>query len=137
MNRTMWMSTLVLLAVGCAVEPQGLEEADGEQLLRNDNAVVYPATASVRGQSLSEWNARWWEWLVSIPAGLLDMRFRNFMIASTIGTAIWTSFLTILGMKLQEEFSSIDQVLGPISTGVLALLVLVYVVRLARHKGDA
>ncbi len=75
--------------------------------------------------------------LVSIPAGLLDMRFRNFMIASTVGTAIWTTFLTLVGMKLQEEFTAIDQVLGPISTAVLVLLVLTYVVRLARHKGDA
>ena len=73
--------------------------------------------------------------LISIPAGLLDMRFRNFMLASTVGTAIWTTFLTLVGMKLEEEFSSIDQVLGPISTGVLVALVLIYVVRLARHKG--
>src|SRR5689334_20071924 len=31
--------------------------------------------------------------IVSIPAGLLDMRFRNFVIASTIGTALWTAIL--------------------------------------------
>ena len=75
--------------------------------------------------------------LVSIPAGLLDMRFRNFLLASTVGTAIWTTFLTLVGMKLQEEFTAIDQVLGPISTAVLILLVLVYVVRLLQHKGEA
>jgi membrane protein DedA with SNARE-associated domain len=74
--------------------------------------------------------------LVSVPAGLLDMRFRNFVIASTIGTAVWTTFLTMVGVKLQEQFGSIDQVLGPISSGILALLVLVYLVRLARHKGE-
>ena len=73
--------------------------------------------------------------LVSIPAGLLDMRFRNFVIASTIGTAIWTTFLTLLGVKLQEEFSAIDQVLGPISSAILILIFLVYFYRLARHKG--
>ena len=75
--------------------------------------------------------------LVSVPAGLLDMRFRNFVIASTIGTAIWTTFLTMVGVKLKEEFSSIDQIIGPISTGVLVVLLLVYVVRLAMHKGEA
>jgi membrane protein DedA with SNARE-associated domain len=73
--------------------------------------------------------------LVSIPAGLLDMRFRNFLLASTVGTAIWTTFLTLVGVKLQEEFRSIDQILGPISSGILALFVLVYFYRLARHKG--
>lgn len=75
--------------------------------------------------------------LVSVPAGLLDMRFRNFVIASTIGTAVWTTFLTMVGVKLKEQFASIDQIIGPISTGVLLLLLLVYVVRLAMHKGDA
>ena len=75
--------------------------------------------------------------LVSVPAGLLDMRFLNFVIASTIGTATWTTFLTMVGVKLKEQFSSIDQIIGPISTGVLALLLLVYVVRLAMHKGEA
>ena len=75
--------------------------------------------------------------LVSVPAGLLDMRFRNFVIASTIGTATWTTFLTMVGVKLKEQFASIDQIIGPISTAVLALLVLIYVVRLAMHKGEA
>ncbi|MEO7654433.1 MAG: DedA family protein [Sphingomicrobium sp.] len=74
--------------------------------------------------------------LVSVPAGLLDMRFRNFVIASTVGTAIWTSFLTLLGMKLQEEFTSIDQIIGPISSGVMGILLLIYLVRLARYKSE-
>ena len=75
--------------------------------------------------------------LVSVPAGLLDMRFRNFVIASSIGTAIWTTFLTMVGVKLKERFSAIDQIIGPISTGVLTLILLVYLVRLAMHKGEA
>jgi membrane protein DedA with SNARE-associated domain len=74
--------------------------------------------------------------LVSIPAGLLDMRFRNFLVASTVGTAIWTTFLTMLGVKLQEEFRMIDQVLGPISSAVLLFMLLAYFYRLARHKGE-
>ena len=73
--------------------------------------------------------------LVSIPAGLLDMRFRNFVIASTIGTAIWTTFLTMVGVKLKSQFASIDQIIGPISTVVLVGLALIYIVRLVQHKG--
>src|SRR5215203_3167087 len=72
--------------------------------------------------------------LVSIPAGLLDMRFRNFFIASTIGTALWTTFLALAGYKLRENFADIDQVLSPISNGVLIVLVGVYVWRLLTHK---
>jgi len=75
--------------------------------------------------------------LVSIPAGLLDMRFRNFLIASTIGTAIWTAFLAGAGFKLRDNFQDIDQWLGPVSNIVLAALALIYVWRLFTHKsGD-
>ena len=74
--------------------------------------------------------------LVSIPAGLLDMRFRNFIIASTVGTAIWTSFLALLGFKLQENFKDIDQILGPVSNVVLGCLLVTYIWRLVTHKGD-
>ena len=74
--------------------------------------------------------------LVSIPAGLLDMRFRNFVIASTAGTAIWTTFLAGVGFKLREHFSDIDQILRPVSNVVLAALIVIYVWRLVTHQGD-
>jgi membrane protein DedA with SNARE-associated domain len=74
--------------------------------------------------------------LVSIPAGLLDMRFRNFVIASTIGTAMWTAFLAGAGFKLQENFHEIDQVIGPISNVVLGALVIGYIWRLFTHRPD-
>lgn len=72
--------------------------------------------------------------LVSIPAGLLDMRFRNFVIASTIGTGLWTTFLAVAGYKLRENFSDIDQILSPVSNAVLVVLVGAYVWRLLTHK---
>jgi membrane protein DedA with SNARE-associated domain len=74
--------------------------------------------------------------LVSIPAGLLDMRFRNFVIASTIGTAVWTAVLAGAGYKLQENFRNIGQVIGPASNLILIVLVVVYVWRLLTHKAD-
>ena len=72
--------------------------------------------------------------LVSIPAGLLDMRFRNFVIASTIGTGLWTTFLAVAGFKLRENFADIDQVLSPVSNGVIIALVVAYGWRLLTHK---
>jgi membrane protein DedA with SNARE-associated domain len=74
--------------------------------------------------------------LVSIPAGLLDMRFRNFVIASTIGTAIWTAILTGAGYKLQENFHDIGKIIGPVSNVILGSLVVTYLWRLITHKGD-
>jgi membrane protein DedA with SNARE-associated domain len=74
--------------------------------------------------------------IVSIPAGLLDMRFRNFVIASTIGTAVWTAVLAGAGYKLQENFRDIGKVIGPASNLVLGALVVAYVWRLLTHKLD-
>jgi membrane protein DedA with SNARE-associated domain len=72
--------------------------------------------------------------LVSIPAGLLDMRFRNFFIASTIGTALWTVLLTGAGFKLQENFHEIGRIIGPVANAVLIALVAIYVWRLITHR---
>lgn len=75
--------------------------------------------------------------LVSIPAGLLDMRFRNFFIASTVGTALWTTLLAGAGFKLRENFADIDQVISPIANAVLVALVAIYLWRLLTHKVEA
>ena len=74
--------------------------------------------------------------LVSIPAGLARHALPQLHDRLGHRHRDLDELLTILGMKLQKEFSTIERV-GPISTAVLVILVLVYVVRLARHKGDA
>lgn len=72
--------------------------------------------------------------LVSIPAGLLDMRFRNFLLASTLGTMLWTALLAGAGYKLGENFKDVGQILGPLSNAVLIVLVVAYAWRLMTHK---
>jgi membrane protein DedA with SNARE-associated domain len=74
--------------------------------------------------------------LVSVPAGLLDMRFRNFVVASTAGTAIWTTILATAGYRLRENFTDIERVIEPVSNAVLVTLVAAYLWRLLRHKSD-
>jgi membrane protein DedA with SNARE-associated domain len=72
--------------------------------------------------------------LISIPAGLLDMRFRNFVVASTIGTALWTSLLAIAGYKLQQNVSEVQQFVGPASNAMLVVLAIGYFWRLWTHR---
>jgi membrane protein DedA with SNARE-associated domain len=72
--------------------------------------------------------------LVSVPAGLLKMRFRSFFVFSTIGTAGWTAAIAVAGYKLRERFAEVDQWLGPISNAILATLVLGYLWRLVTYK---
>ena len=74
--------------------------------------------------------------LVSVPAGLLHMRFRNFFIASTIGTALWTAILTGAGYQVHQNVAGIAEWIGPISNTVLIVLAIGYVWRLMTHKTD-
>ena len=67
--------------------------------------------------------------VVSIPAGLLHMRLRNFLIWSTIGTAGWSSGLAIAGYFLGMPFSNIERVLGPLSSAVIIAIVAAYIWR--------
>ena len=75
--------------------------------------------------------------LVSIPAGLLKMPFLTFVIWSTIGSAIWTTGLTLAGWVLGNQFSEIEKVLGPLSLAVMASIVLYYFYRLATWRPAA
>lgn len=72
--------------------------------------------------------------LVSVPAGLLKMRFKTFLIASTVGTAGWTAMLAYAGFKLRENFSDIDEWLGPISNAILLTLAAGYLWRLWTYR---
>lgn len=74
--------------------------------------------------------------LVSVPAGLLKMRFRNFVIASTVGTFGWTAVLAGAGYRLRSEFDSVDQFIAPVADAVLLVLILGYLWRLVTHKAD-
>lgn len=72
--------------------------------------------------------------LVSVPAGLLHMRFRNFFLASVVGTAGWTAMLAGAGYKLGENYDGIDAILGPASNAILAILAAGYVWRVWTHR---
>jgi membrane protein DedA with SNARE-associated domain len=67
--------------------------------------------------------------IVSVPAGLLRMRLKTFLIWSTIGTAGWSSALAIAGYWLGSQFKDIEKVVGPISSAVVALIVVAYIWR--------
>jgi membrane protein DedA with SNARE-associated domain len=72
--------------------------------------------------------------LVSIPAGLLRMRFRNFFIASTVGTAGWTLLLASAGYKLEKNVGEVQTFIGPVANAILVVLAAGYVWRLLTHK---
>jgi membrane protein DedA with SNARE-associated domain len=64
------------------------------------------------------------------------MRFRNFLIASTLGTAAWTTLLAVAGYKLGENVGDVESTIGPISNAIIVILAAAYVWRLVRYKPD-
>jgi membrane protein DedA with SNARE-associated domain len=67
--------------------------------------------------------------LISIPAGLVRMNVRSFLLWSTLGTFVWTLALALAGYLLGNRFAEIETVLGPLSTGVIALALIIYLYR--------
>ncbi|MFU8926916.1 DedA family protein [Acinetobacter puyangensis] len=58
--------------------------------------------------------------MISIPAGISGMPFGKFMLYSSLGTLIWTTFLACLGFYLGENQALMQSVLN--KAGLLILI---------------
>ncbi len=67
--------------------------------------------------------------MISVPAGFLRMHAARFFIWSAIGTAVWSSVLALAGYGLGMQFGAVEKIVGPISSAIIALIVLLYVWR--------
>jgi membrane protein DedA with SNARE-associated domain len=78
--------------------------------------------------------------VVSLPAGLVRMRLHIFLIWSTVGTALWTAVLAGAGFVLGRNFERVEEVMGPVSSGIVILILVFYFYRQAtwhrRHRDD-
>jgi len=63
--------------------------------------------------------------LISIPAGMSNMKFGLFLLFTTIGTLIWNSILVSVGVAVGDNWGSIVAVMDVYSTSVYVLIVLV------------
>ena len=68
---------------------------------------------------------------ISIPAGLVEMPFPRFFVLSLIGATVWSTILAYAGWLLGGRYEQIHQYLGPVSTGIVGALVLVWLARMA------
>ena len=73
--------------------------------------------------------------LISIPAGIYRMELSRFLLYTSAGAVIWTTFLAYLGFLLGNNFTEVGKYLDPISWGVLAIIAIWYGVRVVRGKG--
>lgn len=72
--------------------------------------------------------------LISVPAGLSRMPLPTFLLFSAIGTLVWTTGLALAGYLLAQQYELVDQYIGPVSNGVIAIVVLIYVYRVVTFK---
>lgn len=76
--------------------------------------------------------------LISIPAGIARMPLVPFLIYSTIGTVLWTTFLTGAGYLLGKNYTLVDEYLGPVSKIVLVIIAIAvgafFAIRIIKQK---
>lgn len=69
--------------------------------------------------------------LISVPAGIAEMRLPPFLIYSGIGTLIWTALLGGAGFLLGTQYRRVVDWLDPVSDVVIGILILWYIYRVA------
>lgn len=72
--------------------------------------------------------------IISIPAGINKMNLASFLIFTTIGSAVWTTFLAGAGYALKNNFGEIEKYLDPVVYIILAVIVVLYLVRVFRYE---
>lgn len=72
--------------------------------------------------------------LISVPAGLAKMPMWKFLLFTTIGTLIWTAFLTIAGLVLHSNYERIADYIDPFSKLVVVTVIGVYLYRVITWK---
>lgn len=72
--------------------------------------------------------------LLSLPAGMSEMSLPRFLIYSAIGSALWATLLCGAGYLLGDHYDVVERYVGPIGTGLVALLVVSLVVWVLRRR---
>lgn len=72
--------------------------------------------------------------LISVPAGIAQMSLGAFLLCSSIGTVVWTSFLAGMGFLLESQYERVSGYVNPISNVVVGLLVAWYLFRVVTFK---
>ena len=78
---------------------------------------------------------------ISVPAGVTQMPLVAFLFYTALGSLGWISLLALAGFLLRDNNEAVASFVGPISTGVIALVILLFVVwllyRLWKNSRDS
>lgn len=71
--------------------------------------------------------------VVSLPAGLVALPPLRFALWTVLGSVLWCSLLVAAGFLLEKQYERIAAWMNPVTTGILIVLVVGYVIRVVRH----
>ena len=66
--------------------------------------------------------------LISIPAGMSEMKIWKFLLYTILGSAIWNTVLVLLGKKLGDSWETVVNVFNEFSHIILILLIILCIV---------
>ena len=66
--------------------------------------------------------------LISIPAGMSEMKIWKFLLYTIFGSAIWNTVLVLLGKKLGDSWETVVNVFNEFSHIILILLIILCIV---------
>ncbi|MFZ1426561.1 MAG: DedA family protein [Geminicoccaceae bacterium] len=72
--------------------------------------------------------------LISVPAGVAEMRLPSFLAWTTGGTALWTTLLVAAGYLLEGGYEQVSAWVNPVSNVIVGLIVLGYAYRVATFR---
>lgn len=72
--------------------------------------------------------------LISIPAGLFEMRTGPFLLFSAIGTTIWSAALAVAGHSLGDNYHAVSEYLNPVANVIVGAVVLAYLYRVVTWR---
>lgn len=67
--------------------------------------------------------------LVAIPAGLFEMNLWLYLVLTTVGSAIWTAALALVGWWLGSNWDTVGSYIDPVTYAIMAAIVVLYVYR--------
>lgn len=72
--------------------------------------------------------------MVSLPAGMVHMPRGLLLLWTAAGAAIWNCILAGAGYYLGTNFRELDRFVGPAAVGIMAVILLLYLWRVATWK---
>jgi membrane protein DedA with SNARE-associated domain len=71
--------------------------------------------------------------VISLAAGFVCMNLARFLIYSAAGTLLWSALLSWAGYLLQSRYHKVADLVGPVSSAIVVVIVLAYLYRVITY----